>query len=56
MQYIFPERREKYFGKADAAGIEKQLNDSPELLNRVLLSNADSIAILVKSLAYPLVK
>jgi insecticidal toxin complex protein TccC len=56
MKYIIAERREKYFGKADAVGIEKQLNDNPELLNRVLLSNADSIAILVKSLAYPLVK
>jgi len=56
MKHIDAERREKYFGKADAVGIERQLNDSPELLNRVLLSNADSIAILVKSLAYPLVR
>ncbi|MDF9900724.1 RHS repeat domain-containing protein [Pseudomonas laurylsulfatiphila] len=56
MKHIIAERREKYFGKADAVGIERQLNDSSELLNRVLLSNADSIAILVKSLAYPLVR
>ncbi|MCY1465970.1 hypothetical protein D9M71_841830 [compost metagenome] len=56
MKYTIEERRMKYFGGADRAGIEKQLNESPELLYRVLLSNADSIAILVKSLAYPVIE
>ncbi|MBV4547981.1 RHS repeat domain-containing protein [Pseudomonas triticicola] len=48
--------RKEFFADMDVQAVTEKLNADPGFLQKTLLSNADSYALLVKSMSYPLFK
>ncbi|MFJ4606824.1 hypothetical protein [Pseudomonas atacamensis] len=56
MAKLTNDARKEFFADMDVQAVTEKLNADPGFLQKTLLSNADSYALLVKSMSYPLFK
>ncbi|WP_434708586.1 RHS repeat protein [Pseudomonas sp. R1-1] len=56
MKKLTDDARAEFFGNMDVQAVTEKMNGDPGFLQKILLSNADSYALLVKSISNPLLK